>query len=202
KRDIEYEIFSTWAETAHVVDDFEVEITHIQHAIGESKAAVEKAIFAYRRLIDLPGLRQIQHTTRLLDIKRLASIDTAIAELGPGVDTEVYAHIDAYLVEVFTATKPNQPLLTPKAIVHRLRRLIAQLDNTVGYDAAKRKRRTRPQDAFVIHDYELGARSGTTIECDNTTHALIRQYRTHVAQENNITEDEAARLILTGELTA
>ncbi|TVS21510.1 HNH endonuclease, partial [Corynebacterium sanguinis] len=25
KRDIEYEIFSTWAETAHVVDDFEVE---------------------------------------------------------------------------------------------------------------------------------------------------------------------------------
>ncbi|MGV0446418.1 HNH endonuclease signature motif containing protein [Corynebacterium sanguinis] len=202
KRDIEYEIFSTWAETAHVVDDFEVEITHIQHAIGESKAAVEKAIFAYRRLIDLPGLRQIQHTTRLLDIKRLASIDTAIAELGPGVDTEVYAHIDAYLVEVFTATKPNQPLLTPKAIVHRLRRLIAQLDNTVGYDAAKRKRRTRPQDAFVIYDYELGARSGTTIECDNTTHALIRQYRTHVAQENNITEDEAARLILTGELTA
>lgn len=146
---------------------------------------------------DLPALREIQHTTRLLDITRLASIDTAIAELGPDVDAEVYARLDAYLVEVFTATKPNQPLLTPKAITHRLRRLIAELDTTVSYDAAKR---TRPQDAFVAHDYELGARSGTTIECDNTTHALIRHYRAQVAQENNISEDEAARLILTGEL--
>ncbi|EEI16464.1 hypothetical protein [Corynebacterium lipophiloflavum] len=202
KRDVEFALFSAWADASFTVEDFEVEITRVQEALGESKTMVEKAVFAYRRLADLPGLRRIQQATRLLDIKRLCSIDTVIAELGDEPPAGSYASIDAYLVAMFTATKPNQPLVCPKAIAHRLRRFIAQIDHTVGYDAATRARRTRPDDAVVIYDYELGARSGTTIECDNATYALMRQYRSQVAADNNITEAEAARLILTGELTS
>ena len=198
KRDIDHELFSPWADENFIVDDLELEITAIQEATGEGKATVEKAIFAYRRLSDLPWLRAIQDATRVLDLKRLTTVDNVIAELGPDLSSEVLGAIDEFLAAMFTPRKANQPLLTPKAITHRLRRFIAKLDEDVSFDPRKRKRRTDDHGDFRVTDFTGAAQSGFLIDCDEVTHALIRAYRERVAREYKTTEDEAARLILTG----
>ncbi|WP_165164416.1 HNH endonuclease signature motif containing protein [Corynebacterium qintianiae] len=202
KRDIDYELYSPWTDPTFFVDDFELEITEIQEATGEGKTAVEKAIFAYRRLADLPWLRAIQDTTRVLDLKRLIAIDNVIAELGPELSGEVLMVLDEFLVAMFTPKKANQPLPTPKAIAHRLRRFIAKLDERVGYDPEKRTRRNNPAGDFTLHDFTAGKRFGLTVECDNATHAAIREFRQQVAREHKLSEAEAAKLILTGRLEA
>ncbi|EEI15992.1 HNH endonuclease signature motif containing protein [Corynebacterium lipophiloflavum] len=201
KRDADFELFSEWADPAHCVDDFELEVTTLQEAVGESRSAIEKAIFAYRRLSDLPRLRSTQSTTRVLDIKRLAAIDNVIAELGPELSQEVLQLIDAYLTDAFTPRKANQPLLSPKALTHRLKRFIAKFDERVDYDPKKRKDRAKAAGDFTLFEYSAGKRSGLTVECDNTTHAVIREFRRQVAREHKVSEDEAAKLILTGRIT-
>lgn len=201
KRDAEYELYGVWADPAYDVSDFECEVTRIAEAAGESCSGVEKAIFAYRRLADLPWLRAVHDATRVLDVRRLIAVDAAIAELGPDLAGEILTALDEFAAAMFTPTKANQPLPTPKAITHRMRRFIATLDEQVGYNPADRKRRTRDNDAFAVHDFTAGTRSGVTIECDNATHAAIRQFRRQIARERKVSEEEATRLILTGRLT-
>ncbi|WP_165164573.1 HNH endonuclease signature motif containing protein [Corynebacterium qintianiae] len=202
KRDLDYELYSTWADPTFIVDDLERELTAIQEATGESKAAVEKAVFAYRRLIDLPWLRAIQDTTRVLDLKRLISVDNVIAELGPELTREVLAVIDEFLAAMFTPVKADQPLPTPNAITHRLRRFIAKLDEGVAYDEKKRTRRDKDSGDFTVHEYRAVKRSGMTVECDRATYALITEFRRQVAREHKLSEEQATRLILTGGLNA
>ena len=163
KRDADFELFKAWADPAHCVDDFELEVAALQEAVGESRSAIEKAIFAYRRLSDLPQLRSTQSTTRVLDIKRLVAIDNAIAELGPDVSHEVLQLIDAYLTDTFTPRKANQPLLSPKAITHRLKRFIAKFDERVDYDPKKRKDRAKAAENFTLYEFSAGKRSGLTL---------------------------------------
>ncbi|MCT1445126.1 HNH endonuclease [Corynebacterium sanguinis] len=201
KRDADFELFKAWADPAHCVDDFELEVAALQEAVGESRSAIEKAIFSYRRLSDLPQLRSTQSTTRVLDIKRLVAIDNAIAELGPDVSHEVLQLIDAYLTDTFTPRKANQPLLSPKAITHRLKRFIAKFDERVDYDPKKRKDRAKAAENFTLYEFSAGKRSGLTVECDNTTHAVMKEFRRQVAREHKVSESEAAKLILTGRHT-
>ncbi|AWB85063.1 HNH endonuclease signature motif containing protein [Corynebacterium liangguodongii] len=198
KRDIDHEVYSAWADAAFAVDDFDREITAIQEATGESRAAVEKAIFAYRRMADLPWLRSIQDATRVLDIKRLVAIDNVIGELGPDLTAEAFGVIDEFLATMFTPKRANQPLASPRAITARLRAFIARLDARVGFDAAKRARRARPAGTVKVSEYGGAKGCGVVVECDAATHAVMRAYRHSVAREHKVSEDEAMRMILTG----
>ncbi|WP_235840637.1 HNH endonuclease signature motif containing protein [Corynebacterium liangguodongii] len=198
KRDIDFELYSPWADPTYIVDDFELEVTGIQEATGESKATVEKAIFAYRRLADLPWLRAIQESTRLLDVKRLVAIDNVVAELGPELSAEVLGTIDEYLAAMFTPKKADQPLVAPRALTRRLHRFIAKLDERVGFNQRKRDERDKPAGKFTLYEFSGAKRSGLTVECDNATSALMAEYRRQVAREHKLTEAEAAQLILTG----
>lgn len=204
-RDVEFELFARYMEQGFEELDIDLECSRLATAFGRSATWVERAILAYHRLRDLPRLRALQEETRRLDVTRLVAIGEAVDMLYKLPQEEILAEFDEYLVEMFTPKRDAAPLPTPMSIRRRLNQRIRKIDASLAPDRKKTKKRKEEKDRpFGTCDaafYGLDdAEAGFSITGDAATVGLMERYVDQVAREGKLTQSEAAKAILTGQL--
>ena len=206
-RDIEYEIFSHYAEPGAVVEDFELECQRIASAVGRSVTWAENGILGYSVLADLPRLRAMQETTRRLDLTRICAIESALNRLNELATPETLAEFDNYLVKVFTPRAAGVELPSPTSLKRRLRDRIKQIDSKLAPDSKKIKDRKKAKDEpfgtcqTMFYGQDDGD-AGLSISGDAATIGLMDRYVAAVAKEYKLTQDETIQQLLTGQLNA
>ncbi len=201
----EYAMYSRFAHEDFSEIDYELTLIQYSQMTGRGKVASEEAIFAYLRLQDLPQLRALQDEHMLLDVKRLAAVNTIVSLLGPSPDPEHLERVDDLLVRIFTPKKPRQELPGPTTITRRLRTLVAQLNPSTAYNKKQRKDREDPDkdettrvDYYDHHDGQQ-LKAGMEISTDPVVAETFRMRAEIVAKEENVSRGEAAERLLCGE---
>lgn len=202
-REAHWSLFSVYAEPGASVEDFHLEAEQIKVATGWSKGFVENAIFAHARLQQLPMLRALQAETHLLDMSHLSAIDSALDELGPDIEPEIFAEFDELLTGIFTPTRVDQQIPHRTLVTRRMRELIKRIDPARAYDPKKRK--ARSQDTADSVNFETFSNAGVVkgvmeLVTDTVTAYRIRQHLLATAREHSIQMVEAAVKLLTGEI--
>ncbi len=206
-RDIEYDIFSRYAEPGAVVEDFELECQRIASAVGRSVTWAENGILGYSVLADLPRLRAMQETTRRLDLTRICAIESALNRLNDLATPETLAEFDNYLVKVFTPRAAGVELPSPTSLKRRLRDRIKQIDSKLAPDSKKIKDRRKAKDEpfgtcqTMFYGQDDGD-AGLSISGDAATIGLMDRYVAAVAKEYKLTQDETIQQLLTGQINA
>lgn len=186
--------------------DHDLDVARLSSRAGLRKHEAEKGIFGYQVLRRLPGLRAMQLAHYRLDIDRLDAIAAAIAALGVDVPEEVYGLFDDVLVDIFTPTRTRQELPARNTITRRLNKIIADIDVSTAYNAAKRRRRKKgPPTPGGEVDYGPGAAGSDTawmtLTADNASIAATRAAVDAAARQYGITCAQAVFKLLTGAIT-
>ncbi|GAB3076707.1 HNH endonuclease signature motif containing protein [Corynebacterium aquatimens] len=201
-REAEYSLFSCFSEPGFGEIDMDLTVAGYQRDTGMNKRAITRAVLGYARLQDLPMLRALQEESKLLDVSRLAAIDTVMSDLGNAVDGCVYVAIDEFLVDLFTPTSPNQAFPGTGTIYYHLPRIIGQIDPGLRYDRARRKRREKQAEERATVAF-ISRAGGKTMEydADNATIAAVREFIEATAREQEISPADAITMLLTGKIT-
>lgn len=208
-REGQYGLFGFYAEDEYAFaseSDIDIEVARMQQATGMGRRAIQDAISSYMRLQDLPHLRAMQRETRRLDLSRLRAIDVQLSKFGAKVPEEILAFFDEYLTTLFTPTKINQQLPTPRQLHDRLRKIIAEMDCSVDCDDKKkadRKNNTAPGDTSVVFCNERNGDGTATLEIntDNATMAAIKASIDATAREHGLSLSDATVKLLSGDVT-
>ncbi|MCT1584526.1 HNH endonuclease [Corynebacterium sanguinis] len=199
----EYLVFSEYSEDhANSIDrDLDIEIAELMALTRRGKTFVESGIFGYSRLRDLPRLRALHATLKLLDVPRLAAIDKTLRVLPADTAPETFALFDDALVSMFTRAGTTLPSLW--SITRRLRRLIAEIDTSVNFDPKRRKKReesTAPNATFHPVSTGSGERSALTLTADTATMAAVGSFIRATAKEHKLGLADSIIELLTGSL--
>ena len=207
RRDAEFEVFWRYAAPLAEVDDFELEASAIALAMGESQTWAETGILGYSVLAELPRLRQLQEETRRLDVRRLSAIESTLNRLNDLATPDVLADMDEYLVKVFTPRGAGAELPSPSSLKRRLRERIQRIDSKLAPDRKKIKDRKKEKDApfgtcrGAFYGQDDGD-AGLNVSGDAATIGLMERYTEQVAREHKLSQDDALKAILTGDIRA
>lgn len=202
-REAHWLAFSRYAEPGTQVVDMEVEVTRLIAATRWGKGFIEHGIFAHARLQQLPGLRELQAETKLLDYSHLCAIDDVLNELGPDVTPEALEEFDAMLVRTFTPKRVDQEMPHRATVTKRMRDIIKRLDPSRSYDPKRRKERTGEVADKVTVETAMagGTETGMVQLLTNTVNAFrIKHHLVATAREHGISMADAAVKLLTGEI--
>ena len=188
--------------------DHDHEVARMAQLTGMTKQEVERAIFAYRSLQDLPKLRLMQLFTHRLDLDRLYTIARLVGAVGHLVDRSVFQVFDEALIGLFTPTKVNQQLPMKNAITMRLNKLIGDIDSAAAFDPKKRKQReTQPtipppgectiRFATLPDQHDLAV---MTMFADNATMAAVRAFVDAAAREHHTSQADALLKLVSGDI--
>ena len=196
-------VFSEYSEDhANSIDrDLDIEIAELMALTRRGKTFVESGIFGYSRLRDLPRLRALHATLKLLDVPRLVAIDKTLRVLPPDTAPETFALFDDALVSMFTRAGTTLPSLW--SITRRLHRLIAEIDTSVNFDPKRRKKReesTAPNATFHPVSTGTGERSALTLTADTATMAAVGSFIRATAKEHKLGLADSIIELLTGSL--
>ena len=174
------EDYQMWQEDLPDDDaDFRLVLARLRRSTGHGDGYITSAIYAHKRLEELPKLKALQERLFHLDLRRLKAIDGVLDK----VDATVTAHmavIDAEITDFLTPTRANQPLPTAGEISRKLNAIIQTLDTSV---SDKDDPLPDPKDHFEV-GFE-GDRAFITVETDAATGLEIDlRVRKHAAAHN------------------
>lgn len=189
--------------------DEDHEVARMGMVTGLRKAAVERGIFGYMALRDLPKLRALQFATSRLDAERLSAIAAVLNALGNNATPEAFAAFDDELVGLFTPDKTNQQLPAKNSITLRLNKLIGDFDSAAAFDQKRRAEREKQPppippghcELTFMPSSQVNDRSGMFVEADNATMASVRAFVDATAREHGLTHSDAFLKLTTGQLT-
>lgn len=203
----EHALFSRFAREDMAALDYDETLRRYMNASGMTKVAVERGMFAYNRLRQLPRLRALQDEQRLLDLPRLCAVDTALDRLGPDPQPEVLAAADELLVGVFTPTTERQLLPGAPTVSRRLKSLLGRMNPATDFDEQRRKQREeakkqRPEETTSMEFYDVQRdgkqSSGACFESDQAVMTAFKLRVALIAREAGISLSQAAERILVG----
>ncbi len=200
-REAEHALFSPFSKDDTCIEDFDLAVDRLAQQTGHAKTVIRGGILAYNRLVDLPQLRALQDEHTRLSLGHLRAIHRKIDELGPEADEELLADIDAYLADLFTPTKPNQPFPDPAAVTRKLREEIRRIDPGLSYLPRRRRQREaqRENSAEFTHESFGGRRKGVLfLTTDTTTLSAVRAFVEETAREHSLSLHDAVIGLLSG----
>ncbi|GAB3077544.1 HNH endonuclease signature motif containing protein [Corynebacterium aquatimens] len=204
-RMMEAEIFGDYAHGWMDIDDLEVHVESLARSTGWGRQRVTKGIFAYKRLDDLPLLREMQEVHHRLDLGRLIAIDETLNQLGPDAGYSVMCEFDLMLCCLLDPQRPAQELPSPRVIKERIKKLIASMDAGIAHDEEKREEREKKGNAakktieLTVSSAEEVGRAAMTLSADSTTITALTAVIEKTARELKLGKGEAARQIILGE---
>ena len=185
--------YRSWISALPPLDeDFDVACQRLVAKLGLGPKVIMESCAALHRLTQLPGLKNLQETLYLLDMRALLAIDRALTKLGT-LAADKLAFIDAALVDFLTPTRPNQNFPTPAQIGRKVRDICRVIDKTVAF------RDTRPKDTYTMTD--TGERASLELTTDSATGIILHQFIKDTAKEHNISTPEALKKLISGTIT-
>lgn len=111
-------------------EDIELALASLRSSTGYGDRYIQSALFAHRRLMELPRLRSLQERLFHLDLPRLKAIDAVLCKIDASV-TDHMRVVDEELTAFLTPTRPNQNLPTAAAIRRKIDAIILMLDSSL-----------------------------------------------------------------------
>lgn len=186
-----YRLWRMLADTVDETVDCDVGYATISRSTGLGRHTVELALMAMSTLDELPALRAHQEQLHHLDMSRLRAIESALAM----ADRAYFPELDARLTRYLTATRPNQPLPSPKAIRQRIKALLDELDASLATDEEDPE---LPSTTYSMKIHDNGT-ADLFARFDAPIAAAIDARVRALAKERKIGHAEAHALLLTGE---
>lgn len=179
------------ADAADEQVDCDVTYAAVIRSTGLGRHTVELNLLAMATLDELPGLRAHQEALHHLDMPRLRAIESALTMADRAYFPELDERITAYL----TATRPHQPLPSPKAIRARIKAMLDELDASLATDEEDPE---LPAATWSLQIHANGTADLFARFDAPTAVALDARVRA-LAQERGIGHAAAHALLLTGE---
>lgn len=190
------EDYEMWQEELPDDDaDYRLALARLRKSTGRGDAFITSAIFAHRRIRQLPRLKAVQERHFHLDMTRLKAIDSALDKIDAG-NAEHMAVVDEELTTFLTPTRANQNLPTPGQISKKINAIIQTFDTSVSENDDPLP---DPKDNFSV-GYDAD-RSYLTLETDAVTGMEIEERVRKYAVAHNIGQPEALAALVRGEGT-
>ncbi|MDO5668722.1 MAG: HNH endonuclease signature motif containing protein [Corynebacterium sp.] len=188
------EDYSMWQEELPEDDaDFRLVLARMRKATGLGDGAITSAIFAHRRLRQLPKLMAVQEHHFHLDLNRLKAIDGVLNK----IDDSVVEHmeiIDEEITTFLTPTKANQNLPTAHQISKHLNAIIQTFDTSVSTEDDPLP---DPKDHLEV-GFD-GDRAYLNLEVDGVSGLEIDERVRKYAAAHNVSQVEALKALIRGE---
>jgi hypothetical protein len=189
-------VFGLWRMLAnHVSEEVDCDVNYaaLVRSTGCSRREIERNLMAMATLDELPSLRAHQQQLHLLDMHRLRAIDAALAM----ADRDYFPELDERLTSYLTATRPNQPLPSARAIAKRIKALLDELDASIATDEEDPE---LPSTTYSLQIHDDGT-ADLFARFDAPTAAALDARVRALARERNIGFAAAHALLVTGEDT-
>lgn len=175
------------------LEDIDLILADLGASTGHGDMYIQSALYAHMRLLELPGLKELQERMFHLDLNRLKTIDSVLCKID-GNNREHLAVIDTELTDYLTPSRPNQTLPTAHAIRTRLNAIIQTLDDSVSDDDTPEKKNGGHYSVYIDGD-----RGFIEVITDAVTaHEINERVRQHAAS-HNISHPEAFNQLVRGE---
>lgn len=171
--------------------DCDVNYALIVRSTGLARHTVELNLMAMATLDELPSLRTHHQQLHILDMPRLRAIESALTM----ADRAYFPEIDERLTRYLTATRPHQPLPSPKAIRKRIKALLDELDASIATDEEDPE---LPSATYSLKIHDNGT-ADLFARFDAPTAAAIDARVRALARERKIGLAKAHALLVTGE---
>ena len=190
------EDYEMWQEELPDDDaDYRLALARLRRSTGRGDTFITSAIFAHRRIRQLPRLKAVQERHFHLDMTRLKTIDSVLDKIDAD-NAEHMAVVDEELATFLTPTRANQNLPTPGQISKKLNAIIQTFDTSVSENDDPLP---DPKDNFSV-GYDAD-RSYLTLETDAVTGMEIEERVRKYAVAHNIGQPEALAALVRGEGT-
>ncbi|QGU04462.1 hypothetical protein CETAM_05975 [Corynebacterium comes] len=171
--------------------DCDVNYAAIVRSTGLGSRTVERNLMAMATLDELPALRAHHEQLHHLDLARLRAVESALAM----ADRAYFPELDERITRYLTATRPHQPLPSPKSIRKRIKAMLDELDASLATDEEDPE---LPGTTYSMKIHDDGT-ADLFARFDAPTAAAIDARVRALAEERRIGHAAAHALLLTGE---
>lgn len=186
--------YTLWRSQADAIDnqlDSDAVYAPIVRSTGEGKWTVEHNLFALATLDELPQLRALVEELYHLDMKRLRTVESALAM----ADREYFPQLDSLITAYLTSTRANQPLPSPKAMKKRIQAMVNELDCSITTD---QEDPDLPQLTYHV-EFNSDGTADLSARLDAASAAAVDKRVRALARRRGIGLAEAHALLVTGE---